>query len=282
VTDAIPRRVLLPEVTLIEIRGADAVRYLNGQLTQDVRLAKPGGEALFSCVTDARGKLQFRVLIHGRNDGVVRISCEHEGAEDLFARLDRYLIADDAEMEDLTHIWRRVHVTGEGPPISKGASYIVPVNRIGLDGWDVWIPRDDEHEADDFPVWTVNEAETLRITAGFPVWGHELSAGMLPPEAGLDRTDVSYAKGCYIGQEVISRIKSAGKVNRRLMRIMLNHEAAAGDLLVDADGREWGSLTSVAPNPGESGRCALGYIKRGGADLPLFVNGDPITVACEA
>jgi folate-binding protein YgfZ len=282
VSPAVSRRVLLPEATLIEIRGPDAVRYLNGQVTQDVRLAKPGGKALYSCVTDAKGKLQFRGLVHGRNDGVVRISCEHEGAEELFARLDRYLIADDAEIEDVTPAWRRVHVTGEGPPISKGASYTVPVSRIGLDGWDVWIPRDEEHEADAFPAWGVNEAETLRITAGLPVWGHELSAGMLPPEAGLDRTDISYAKGCYIGQEVISRIKSAGKVNRRLMRIMLNHDAAAGDLLVDSDGREWGSLTSVAPDSGESGRCALGYLKRGGAGLLLWVNGDPITVACEA
>lgn len=274
--------MLLSEATLIEIRGADAVRYLNGQVTQDVRLSKPGGKALWSCVTDAKGKLQFRVLIHASGDGSIRISCDHEGREELLARLDRYLIADDAEMEEVTPLWRRVHVTGGMPPVCEEGSYAVPVSRLGLEGWDVWIPRDVDHEADAFPVWGVNEAETLRIAAGLPQWGHELSAGMLPPEAGLDRTDISYAKGCYIGQEVISRVKSAGKVNRRLMRLMLNHHAAAGDTMIDGEGREWGVLTSVAPDAGESGRCALGYIKRGGADLPLFVKGDPIAVVCEA
>jgi len=276
------KRLPLPSPVVIEARGPDALRYLNGQLTQDVRLLASSGKALPACVTDAKGRLQFRILIHAAADGAIRISCEHEGAEDLFARLDRYLIADDAILEDISTKWTRLHVTGnEFPPIPKDA-YAVSVNRIGLEGWDLWLPATNETGAiQPFPTWDPDEAETLRISAGIPHWGPELSIGLLPPEAGLDRSDISYAKGCYIGQEVISRIKSAGKVNRRLMRMTIDGSAAcvAGDLLIEADGKEAGQITSTAPLPRDGRRALLAYLKRSSEDQPVFLKSSaPVTV----
>lgn len=280
------KRLPLPSPVLLEARGPDAVRYLNGQLTQDVRLLASCGKALPACVTDAKGRLQFRVNIHAAPDGGIRVSCEHEGADELFARLDRYLIADDAALEDLGGAWTRLHITGSEPPTLPEGAYSVSVNRIGLEGWDVWLPASsrDEH-LDRLPTWSSEEAETLRITDGIPQWGPELTAGLLPPEAGLDRTDISYAKGCYIGQEVISRIKSAGKVNRRLMRMTLDDSIPCqpGDLLFEADGKEAGQVTSVAPQSLAGRRALLAYVKRSSENQVVFVkSSDPLEVIGKA
>jgi len=92
--------------------------------------------------------------------------------------------------------------------------------------------------------------------------------GMLPPEALLEATDVSYNKGCYIGQEVISRIKSAGKVNKQLTLFLFDAGIpVAPGPLENAAGTAAGELTSVSPLATDGVRHALGYVKRGAADL---------------
>jgi folate-binding protein YgfZ len=205
-------------VGVLEFRGPDAVRFLNGQVTQDVRRVMTSGGVLPSCVTDAKGKLQFRVWIgkaKGNTDDSVLVFCCGEMLEDLEARLTRYLIADDVEVLD---------VSGD----------------VLLD--DFQFPHADLSERD-------------RIEQGIPRWGLEITAGMLPPEAGLDATDISYNKGCYIGQEVISRIKSAGKVNRRLVKLAFDGVGQLGEFS-NAEGKVCGEVTSV------DGNIGLGSLKR--------------------
>jgi folate-binding protein YgfZ len=115
---------------------------------------------------------------------------------------------------------------------------------------------------------TEDELEAFRIDHGVPAWGRELMEGMLPPEALLDVTDISYNKGCYIGQEVISRIKSAGKVNRRLTRFALDASAPmVPGPLVDGGGANAGEVTSVSPSATDGIRHALGYLKRGATEV---------------
>jgi folate-binding protein YgfZ len=274
------KRLELPAAVLIEASGPDAVRYLNGQVTQDVRLAAASGKAWPACVTDAKGRLQFRVLIHSADGKAVRVSCDHDGKEELLARLDRYLIADDAILEDISSAWKRVHVTGGALPEIPLGAYALQLTRIGVPGWDVWLPADSTSTIlDQLEVWSAEEAETSRIEAGVPAWGSELHSDLLPPEAGLDRTDVSYSKGCYIGQEVISRIKSAGKVNRRLMRFSLEEgiSCKAGDLLADRDGKDAGVITSVAPLAINGRRALLGYLRRSADESPVDLKEMPGT-----
>ena len=211
----------------LEFSGPDAVRFLNGQITQDVRKVMGTGLVLSSCVTDAKGKLQFRVWI-AEGCGGVLVICREGMTEDLEARLTRYLIADDVEVRDVS----------------------------------------DNFRIEDFGFSEMDEAE--RIAAGIPKWGAELKEGMLPPEAGLDATDISYNKGCYIGQEVISRIKSAGKVNRRLTKFVFESEGKTGEI-TDIDGKVCGEVTSV------SGQRGLGYLKRSTDEgTALFVADSPV------
>jgi tRNA-modifying protein YgfZ len=253
---------------LLEFRGPDAVRFLNGQLTQDVRRVAGSAISLPSCVTDAKGKLQFRVTLTDRGDGVLWVECPAGPAGGLEARLTRYLIADDVEVVDLTGQFALSHGLGTMagfPP----AAIVRESGRFGAAGKDVWVPVGDALMlADDALPLAGDELEAFRIANGVPFWGRELVEGMLPPEALLDITDISYQKGCYIGQEVISRIKSAGKVNRKLTRFVFDADAAVipGPLVNGA-----GEITSVSPLASGTERHALGYLKRG-AVAPFYQN----------
>lgn len=200
---------------VLEFRGPDAVRFLNGQVTQDVKKVMPDGVALPSCVTDAKGRLQFRIWMARCDDGALLIFCRKEMLEDLEARLTRYLIADDVDVRDVS-------------AVVDASEFVFP--GLGL-------------------------SERERIEQGIPKWGAELTEGMLPPEAGLDATDISYHKGCYIGQEVISRIKSAGKVNRHLVKLKFDGDGKLGEF-TNAQGKICGEVTSV------DGDIGLGYLKR--------------------
>ena len=212
-------------VGVLEFRGPDAVRFLNGQVTQDVRKVMASGDLLPSCVTDAKGKLQFRVWIaKGNADDAVLVFCAGEMLEDLEVRLTRYLIADDVEVRNVS----------------------------------------DEISLDDFTFPHADLSERERIEQGIPRLGAEITVGMLPPEAGLDVTDISYNKGCYIGQEVISRIKSAGKVNRRLVKLAFDGLGKLGEFS-NAEGKICGEVTSV------DGEIGLGFLKRSAEEETDFL-----------
>lgn len=261
-------RIELGYPALLEFRGPDAVRFLNGQLTQDVRRVAGGKISLPSCVTDAKGKLQFRVRVTDTGDGALWVEGPPDAAESLEARLTRYLIADDVEVIDLTGKCGLFHLIGSvsAPPAGIVAR---ESDRFGSAGTDWWIPAGQACEFPENVSLMENEMlEAMRISNGVPAWGVELLEGMLPPEALLEPTDISYQKGCYVGQEVISRIKSAGKVNRRLTRFVFDAGIPlAPGPLENADGALAGELTSVSPLASEGRRAALGYVKRGAGDL---------------
>jgi folate-binding protein YgfZ len=271
--------VVIDSPALLEFRGSDAVRFLNGQLTQDVRRVAGGKTALPSCVTDAKGRLQFRVWITESPDGNLWVEGPAGSAEALEARLTRYLIADDVEVSDLTGKFRLVHLVGKSPAPPEDV-FARASRRFNTEGADWWYPEGFELPLQLHPL-SGDELESLRIANGVPLWGRELKEGILPPEAGLDATDISYQKGCYIGQEVISRIKSAGKVNKRLVRVELAADSSPDDLrLLDENGAEAGEITSISPIATGGTRAALAYVKRGaervffsGRELRLLAGG---------
>jgi folate-binding protein YgfZ len=108
-------------------------------------------------------------------------------------------------------------------------------------------------DADIEPTLSAEELEQLRIEAGMPAWGKEIDDSILPAEAGLDETHISFTKGCYPGQEPIARLRNRGKVNRRL-RVLEVDGAQPGDEIRVGD-KAVGRVTSAA-----DGR-ALGYVR---------------------
>jgi folate-binding protein YgfZ len=270
----LPFRCLPPvRRSLFSFRGPDAERYLNGQLTQDVR--DLGKRALLSCVTDAKGRLQAMVQVFRGPDGGIWVEGPAEQEAELEQRLTRYLIADDVEVANLSTDWWLAHAIDAAAPPAPATGFVREAVRLGDGGHDLWLPEPGLPECGTL---SAAEAETRRIHARIPAWGAELTAGMLPPEAGLDRTAISYHKGCYIGQEVLSRIKSAGRLNRKLAAFLVEPGFAPGDALRMAGGsRPAGTLTSVAPWPNDAGlHAALGYLDKSAFEtLEFEIEGKP-------
>jgi tRNA-modifying protein YgfZ len=129
----------------------------------------------------------------------------------------------------------------------------------GVEAWEAWREGDDDRAA------AADKLEELRIGAGTPAWGAELDESILPAEAGLDESHISFSKGCFPGQEPIARLRHRGHVNRRLRK--LDVEAAkVGDEIVWND-KVVGRITSAAP-----GR-ALGYVRTEVPDDGVLVVG---------
>jgi folate-binding protein YgfZ len=254
----------------LRLTGADRVRFLNGQVTADVRKLAPGG-VLPACVTTARGKLCAEIFVTATADALL-LDGDATLRNTLAPRLERYIIADDVTLEDVTGTIHLVHLAGSTPENSS-VEAARGANRFGRPGVDLRLNA--AAFAEMWPRFTAERVvldeplcETLRLEAGLPRWGRELTEDTLPPEAGLDRTHIDYHKGCYIGQEVISRIKSVGHVNRTLTGFVSEDRAplTAGSVIFtseESDARPVGTLTSAAWSFALERPIALGYLKRG-------------------
>ena len=216
--------------TQLILTGADVVRYLNGQVTNDVRKLRTG-QTQMACVTTAKGRLCGDVCITAQ-EGALIVDAEPILREALLARLERYIVADDVTIEDATDSQALLHYIGPASPPASAVGQIAASRRFGRDGWDLRLPQTDFAGAREFllagqVVLDDALAELLRIEAGIPRWDRELDENTLPPEAGLGATHIDYHKGCYIGQEVISRLKSVGHVNRQLTGFIAEDAAAS-------------------------------------------------------
>jgi folate-binding protein YgfZ len=258
--------------TKLLFTGDDRVRYLNGQVTANVTKVRPG-ESLRACVTTAKGKLDADVVITALGEGMI-IDAAAELREALALRLERYIIADHVVVTDVTDDRCLYHVIGGTDPLPEIAgAYSSKINRFGIDGTDIWTERGDGervHAAlgSQRVLLPPELIESIRLENGVPAWGHELSADTLPPEAGLDRTHVDYHKGCYIGQEVVSRLKSVGHVNRQLHGFTPKAETAplVAGMRIFASGaqdKQLGVLTSAGWSFALAKPIALGYLRRG-------------------
>lgn len=270
-------------LTLLSIQGPDAIRFLNGQITQDAKLISQSERSLPSCITDAKGKLQFRVWISlGDASDTIWIDAPHDLGEALEQRIDKYLIADDAQISLLTGRWKLIHFPAANSSPTRPEGVLVRKStRFGAEGIDWWIPSHlSISPPDHFKPIPPSSLENLRIQRGIPAWGTDIKEGMLLPETGLETSDVSYQKGCYIGQEIISRMKSAGKVNQRLTHFLIDMPAdhlQPADMpeVVDQNGKTIGYITSITSSPLNHSFHAIGYLKRAtNPSQAKFANGN--------
>src|SRR5438067_5585079 len=268
----------------LRVSGADRIRFLNGQTTNDVRRA--GAEATQeSCVLNAKGHLDAHLFLFATpND--IWIDADQELRERLQARLERYVIADDVTIEDATDQFTLFQVLGEPKPKISGAKFCVCSRRLGIDGWDIWVESAGAEKtrsilAADYRAMDESEWEVLRIENGIPRWGRELTPEIIPPEANLAARAIDYEKGCYIGQEVISRMKMSGQTRQRLCGVTSEKALAPGKEL-QAETKMVGHVTSAVFSERLNAHIALAIIKRGytetGTSLITLVDDRPINV----
>jgi folate-binding protein YgfZ len=251
---------ILSPRALWRLTGPDAARYLNGQVTNDVtQLAD--GHACYAAVCTAKGRMEGDVTI-ALHASQFYLDADLSLRESLGARLEKFLIADDAAFEDAAELWSLSHVFGATPPLVPKIGFVIPHARFGVPGHDVWIAAPGAVVVgQEVPADVV---ETLRLENGIPRWGAELTTNTLPPEAGPRMlAAISYTKGCYVGQETIARLKSVGHVNRSLVFLRSDSAAfpAPGTKLKLGD-HETGLVTSSGYSPRLEKGIALGYAQR--------------------
>ena len=262
-----------------ELRGPDAVRYLNGQVSIDISRLTPG-KARPACLLNAKGKLCALLQVWRSNDSLV-VEGPAELAENIQARLERYIIADDVELlpiplpQPLYHLISLAQPKAQEGPACQGrsdslntANPALTIERLGLFG------IDSQEKPTDLREFSPEEIELLRILHGVPIWGRELSEDTLPQEARLEDRAVDFDKGCYVGQETVSRLKSVGRVNKRLHGFLGSLELPSGvPLFLRPPGEPAtmaGEITSHARHFDMAQTAALGYLKRQFESLPRF------------
>jgi tRNA-modifying protein YgfZ len=245
----------------VRVTGEDRLRYLNGQVSNDLRRLS-AGEAMPALLLSAKGKLCADVFVWIDEESLL-VEADAALGDGLLARLERYAVADDVACESVSSAPQACHLFGAASSAATG----LRIRRIGIEGVDLSLPPAGLAEA------SADDVELLRIERGVPRWGNELSEETLPQEAGLDRNAVDFKKGCYVGQEVVSRIHSVGRVNRHLCGFIgnFNPTIAGKATLADSAGQKCGRLTSAAYHPGLRKSIALGFLQSQAAEVSFSV-----------
>jgi folate-binding protein YgfZ len=221
----------------VRVAGPDAADFLERMLSNDVLSLEPGeARAALLLTPKSRIVAPLRVVREQVDDYL--LITETELAEAVASTLLRARFAAKCEIAvEPYHGYLRL-APGDG----------IPNSDFGLDAFEGWSTSPVERGGDRA------ELEALRIEAGTPAWGSELDDSILPAEAGLDETHVSFTKGCYPGQEPIARLHYRGRPNRRLRRLAVDSATPGDEILFE--GKPVGRVTSAVPGK------ALGYVRR--------------------
>jgi folate-binding protein YgfZ len=251
------------------ITGTDRLRFLNGQITNDLRKASERS-AIEACILNAKGKTDAHIYVSASGDSFL-VDAAADLRETLKLRLERYVIADDVQIEDASDQFSLFRALSQEPPTVEHGR-IVSVRRFAEPGWDIWGDATRyrvslEELSSRWALCDSDAAEVMRIEQGIPRWGRELTNEIIPIEANLEQRAIDYQKGCYIGQEVISRIKMSGQTNKRLCGLIslddLPLQPGTKLAAPSAPEKEVGWITSATRSKRLGKEIALGYVKRG-------------------
>ncbi len=241
---------------VVTVEGPDAAAYLQGQLSQDVDAMAVGASA-WTFALQPQGKVDAWFRLTRTAEEAFRADIDAGHGEALLGRLRRFLLRTRADLALGT--LPMVAVRGPGPVTAPdGASALDPA-WPGVPGLDLL--GTDQVPEGAAPA-TVDALERLRIEAGVPAMGAELTERTIPAEAGVVDRSVSFTKGCFTGQELVARIDSrGGNVPRHLRRLEADDDLVVGAEVV-VDGEVVGEVTSSAPAGGDRPAIALAYIGR--------------------
>jgi tRNA-modifying protein YgfZ len=263
------------------LSGSDRVRYLNGQVTNDIRRAS-AQDVQYACVTDVKGRIVGDIHVHADAQAdALCFDAEPELRDVLGPRLERYIIADDCELSDVTEDWALLHLVGQMAEtiaqrmdLPAAARRVATAHRLQLPGIDLWLPAGTDL-ATLLPGVEVADAATcaaVQTLLGIPRYPTELNDHTFPPEAKLEARAMSFTKGCYIGQEVLSRIKTTGKMPRALVRWSSAAQVSVGDAWFPAAAAAGADAATVIPSLGQATSSVLdprdgcwrglGYVKQ--------------------
>jgi len=258
----------------LRISGIDSASFLQGQFSQDLR-GLSADRAAYGLWLSHKGRvIADSFVLAGSFPDEFWVGSAHGAAGLIRDRLERFIIADEVTVEDRTGEVDGVVLVGEGVGRwlagAPRAGWFFPGRRVAAENWQWVFPRAESEAvatavADGRP-GAVAELEHLRIAAGVPAIPADIGAADLPNEGGLEAEAISYTKGCYLGQEVMARVRSMGRIRRRLVRVRGSIAPPALPAPLWRNGRRAGELRSVSPLPSGSGFIGLALVAVGDAD----------------
>lgn len=294
--------------TKIEIKGEDRVRWLNGMVTNNIK-DLPLNHGNYNFVLSAQGRIQGDLYAYNRGDQII-LDTERSQVESLLKILNHYIIMDDVELSDASDKLTAIGVQGPDATATLKRIGIEPncaaplvlcdltwngvstsITRMMSDQfltYEVWLPPQQAGQlwdaliaANAKPAGT-DALEKFRVLAGVPRYGVDIRQRELPQETGQTQA-INFTKGCYIGQEIVERIRSQGNLHRNFTGFVLDRAVEPGTKIMLND-KQVGELTSVAHVPDEvQGEkiLGLGYIRRevGGPGTKIIIGDTTATLA---
>ena len=271
------------------ISGKDRTRWLNGMITNNIRDLAPG-HGVYAFILTAQGHNQGDLTAYNRGEYLVATT-DREQAPKVTAVLQKYIIMDKVEIEDISE--KLVSIGIGGPKAAKAltkagidAAQLEPGqlidavwNEIGvsvarnahprMDAYEIWLAPENVEK-----LWNAlvsvgaiqvgsDALEMYRITRGVPRYGVDLRERDLPQETGQEHA-LNFNKGCFIGQEIVERIRARGNVHRTFIGFEVEGEPPQPGTKIRVNDKDMGEITSAArvPAPGGYRTIAIGYLRR--------------------
>jgi tRNA-modifying protein YgfZ len=263
----------------IDVRGSDAAEYLQGQLTNDVEGLEEG-QGCYAALLDRKGHVQADMRVLRLGEAQVWLDCEQGATEALLRHLNMYAIGREVEISDVSPKWSITSLIGPRAATISGFEGLGPegahatrdregieVRAVATDLGQDLICRAGQNDELRGSLAAAGAAEVseaateiVRVEAGRPRFGAEISSATMPAEVGIVERAVDFEKGCYIGQEPVARLHYRGKPNRRLCGLRFGAAAEPGQPLF-LEEREVGTVGSACVSPAR-GPIGLAVVRR--------------------
>jgi len=296
---------------LLQLTGPDRVSYLQGLASNDVKNLETG-KGIHAAFLNIQGKVLADARILSTGDSFF-LDLWESLKDKILAHLNQYLIADDVQIIDLTGQYGMISLQGprvrsllqelsareEIPSgelnhrtlkVNNTEIRVLSATHTGEDGYDLLIKIHDLSMVVS-RLWEIGQRfclrwiglqaqEILRVENGIPRYGVDMGEDNILLETGLDHS-VSFDKGCYLGQEIIERVRSRGHVNRKLVGLVLHAKTAVErGTVIYSDDKEIGKITSAVFSHTLERPVALGYVHRDyvapGTKLSIVHQGESI------
>ncbi len=284
------------------ITGADRIRWMNGMVSNNIRDLAPG-YGVYSFFLNPQGHILGDMYVYNLGESLV-LDTDVAQVERIASKLKRYIIMDKVEIDDASEKFSAIGLHGpKSADVVRSAGFGIadlapleikdvswrdanfPLVRTLQGGYEIWAGESNAArvwqlllEAGGIPVGC-EALDIWRIVQGIPRYDQDIRERDLPQETRQEQA-LSYTKGCYIGQEIVERIRSRGAVHRILTGFRFHGTPPAPGTKIEKDGREAGEITSVTNAPG-MGAIGLGYIRKeaGGPGTQLQAGGGQATVS---
>lgn len=250
---------------ILKLTGSERHTWLQGMVTNEVEKLK-AGEGCYAAHLNAQGKVVAQMTVLAEVDAIWLI-VEQTAAEKLAAVFDRLIIMEDVQVQNASAEYDVLGLIGpQAGVVLRAWAGKALAAKVDL-GYDLIVPKDGAVLASeglaaagatkvDPEIWNI-----LRTESGLPVYGVDIDETTTMPELG--QRGISYDKGCYIGQEVVARIKYIGHVNRRFVGFVCEEgELPEVRSTVQVQGKDIGYITTAVFSPGLRKPVALGFVNR--------------------